>query len=123
MRRSTRTAAIYAAGAILGSAAGIGVWLVTGFQAVWFGLLLDVAAWLGIAGAVDLRQRRAAAKVIAGKSYHGPWNLITRTGAGAWACSLHGPVAGGMCTACVKEAAAHERQCGPSMACPHWVSR
>lgn len=125
MSRATRSALIIATGTLAGSSAGFGVWQVTGFQAVWFSLLLDVAGVLGVAGLVEWRRKwRAAAKVISDSSYHGPWNLITRTGAGAWRCSLHGPVAGGVCTACVKEAAAHERRCGPSMACPHWrVSR
>lgn len=75
MSRATRTAAIFAAGAFLGSAAGIAVWLVTGFQAVWFGLLLDLAAWFAVAKVADRCQRRPRPKVVDGSGY-------TRSGGG-----------------------------------------
>lgn len=57
MSRATRSALIIATGTLAGSSAGFGVWQVTGFQAVWFSLLLDVAGVLGVAGLVDWRRK------------------------------------------------------------------
>jgi hypothetical protein len=51
--------------------------------------------------------------------YHGPWNLFAHPQV-PWLCTLHGLVEGAVCKGCFDEAAEHERECGPSMACVAW---